>query len=585
MRRISRGMALVAAAVMIAGAAEAAGIIKRGEVTPTKQTVFRIDSPKPNATVFGIVEVVGYVYDQGRGVSQVTLMLDGQPVRDADINLPREDVGRKYPGVQGEPLDVGFRTSFLARNYASGSHTLAIRVRYSNGDQEMLGARTINVDNARYQAPIGQLDRPRATNPGDPHGSGDIVSGPFAVTGWVLDDVGIRKRLSPTGCTGAPSVECRWLADIEVLVDGRVVGQSVFYLPRPDAAHAHPDVPGALNSGFQMNLDTTRYSNGPHTIAVRAWDADPDYTKSSIIGTREIWIDNNYATLKPFGRIDFPMPNGHFTSWDCATAPPVSGIEYTPGNHLDWVAGWVIDQNDNWLYEGIKWVELLFDGVPVKSTWRDCRPVCMAPGATPLYANCYGIQRHDIAYLYPQFLNDAKMSGFFFVVDTRYWLDLGVLHRGLNYISVRVGTMDPTRPPVIIDQIPVIVRCNEQLDEPSVGELERPEVMQDMMGVELIKGWVIDYYVKELWVWVDGVLDGKITTGCDGVNLCIRRDDVASKYPWLPYPNVLFNGFQYQLDTRKYVDGIHTIVLETRDTANNRNFWVQRQVRFDNFNR
>jgi len=145
--------------------------------------------------------------------------------------------------------------------------------------------------------------------------------------------------------------------------------------------------------------------------------------------------------------------------------------------------------------------------------------------------------------------------------------------------------MDPTRPPKIIDQIPVQVRCNEDLDEPAFGELERPEVMQDMVGVELVKGWVIDYYVKELWVWVDGVLDGKITTGCDGVHLCIRRDDVAFKYPWLPYPNALFNGFEYQLDTRKYVDGIHTLVLETKDTANNRNFWVQREVRFNNFNR
>lgn len=585
MRRIFQGVALVAAAVVVAGAAEAGGITKRGDVAPTRQTVFRIDSPLPNATVFGIVDVTGYVFDLVRGVSQVTLMLDGNAVHDADINLAREDVRAKYPGVQGEPLNVGFATSFLARNYATGSHTLAIRVRYSNGDQELLGARTVNVDNARYQGPIGALDRPRATNPADPYTSSDIVSGPFAVTGWVLDDVGIRKRLSPTGCTGAPSVDCRWLADIEVMVDGRVVGQSVFYLPRPDALHAHPDVPGALNSGYQMNLDTTNFANGPHTIAVRAWDADPDYAKSTIIGTREVFIDNNYATLKPFGRIDFPMSNGHFFTCSCNGLPPVSGIEYTPGNHLDWVAGWVIDQNDNWMYEGIKYVELLFDGVPIKSTWLDCSPICMAPGGTPMYANCYGIQRYDIEYLYPQFLNDAKYAGFFFAVDTDYWLRQGKLHRGLNYVSVRVGTMDPTRPPVIIDQIPVNVRCNEDLDEPSFGELERPEVMQDMVGVELVKGWVIDYYVKELWVWVDGVLDGKVTTGCDGVNLCIRRDDVAFKYPWLPYPNVLFNGFQYQLDTRKYVDGIHTLVLETKDTGGNRNFWVQRQVRFDNFNR
>ncbi|HNX49235.1 MAG TPA: hypothetical protein PLS53_05080 [Thermoanaerobaculaceae bacterium] len=583
MRRTFRGVALVAAAALVASTVLAGGITKRGSVTPTRQTIFRIDTPSTNATVFGIVDVAGYVFDLERGVSQVTLMLDNVALHDADINMPREDVRRKYPGFDGEPLNVGFATSFLARNFETGSHTLAIRVRYSNGDEELLGTRTINVDNARYHGPIGALDRPRPTDAGDPYASNDIVSGPFAVTGWALDDVGIRKRLSPTGCTGAPSVDCRWLADIEVLIDGRSIGQSVFYLPRPDVLHAHPDVPEALNSGFQMNLDTTRYSNGPHTIAVRAWDTDPDYIKSAILGTRDVWIDNNYATLKPFGRIDFPMSDANFFSCSCSEIPPVSGIEYNPGNHFDWVAGWVIDQNDNPLYEGIKWVELLFDGVPIKSTWRDCWPVCMA-GYTSIYGNCYGLERKDIEYLYPQFLNDAKDSGFFFAVDTDYWIRQGKLHRGLNYLSVRVGTMDPTRPPVIIDQIPVKVRCNEDGDLPSFGELERPEVMQDMTGVELVKGWVVDFNTTDLFVWVDGVLDGK-TSKCDGVHLCISRPDVATRYPWLPYTNTTNVGFVYQLDTRKYVDGIHTIVLETQDTFMKRNFFVQRQVRFDNFNR
>ena len=120
MRRVFQGVALVAAAVVAVGTAEAGGITKRGSVTPTRQTVFRIDSPKVNATVFGIVDVTGYVFDLERGVSQVTLMLDGVAVHDADINLPREDVRTRYPGFQGEPLAVGFTTSFLARNYATG---------------------------------------------------------------------------------------------------------------------------------------------------------------------------------------------------------------------------------------------------------------------------------------------------------------------------------------------------------------------------------------------------------------------------------------------------------------------------------
>ena len=428
MRRTFRGVALVAAAALVAGTALAGGITKRGSVTPTRQTIFRIDTPKAEQTVFGIVDVAGYVFDLERGVSQVTLMLDNAAVHDADINLPREDVRRKYPGFDGEPLDAGFATSFLARNYATGSHTLAIRVRYSNGDEELLGARTVNVDNARYHGPIGYLDRPRPTDAGDPYASNDIVSGPFAVTGWALDDVGIRKRLSPTGCTGAPSIECRWLADIEVMVDGRVVGQSVFYLPRPDVLHAHPDVPEALNSGFQMNLDTTRFSNGPHTIAVRAWDTDPDYTKSTIIGTRDVWIDNNYATLKPFGRIDFPMPDGQLLL--VLLQQPAAGVGHRVRPQQPLRLGRRLGHRPE------RQPAVRGHQVGRAAVRRGADQEHLARLRAGLHGGVHQrlrqllrFERKDIEYLYPQFLNDAK--------------DVRVLLRGRHRLLAPPGQAAP----------------------------------------------------------------------------------------------------------------------------------------------
>jgi len=579
MRRIHREVIVWAVCVLAAGVAAAGGFINHGTLNPVYQTVFRLDTPEADSTVFGIVEVAGYIFDQRRGVSQVTLMIDGAAVHDADINVAREDVWWKYPGFVGEATrHPGFRTSFRAANYAVGMHTLAIRVRFSNGDESLLAERTIEVVN-RYQPPVGALDRPRSASSLDPAATPDIVSGAYPISGWAIDDLGIRQRLSPAGCLGAPSVTCRVLADIEVMIDDHVVAQATYPLPRPDVANAHPDVPDAFHSGFLMNLDTTRYTNGPHTISVRAWDDDPDGPKSSVFGSRVIWIENNVATLKPFGHIDMPMPDAHLFAASCSTPPPVSGGPYQQGTHIDWVSGWVVDQNDNARFKGVKYVELLLDGALLFSTSTDCRYL----PAMGQNVNCLGFDRADVLYSYPQFDADAKNSGFFFAVDVDYLLALG-FHRGLHYLAIRVGTQDPDRPAVIIDQIPVILDCDENYNYPSYGELDVPVPMQDMRGVEWVKGWVIEYnYLQVLNFWVDGVLDGSLVAPNSHLNM--QRPDVVARFPWLPAYFRLYNGFEYQLDTRKYVDGVHQLVIETIDQGGFRNYWVQRPVRFDNLNR
>ncbi len=69
---------------------------------------------------------------------------------------------------------------------------------------------------------------------------------------------------------------------------------------------------------------------------------------------------------------------------------------------------------------------------------------------------------------------DAKNSGYLFAVNTRYYLQTGQLHLGLNIISVQVRTMDPLRPAVVIDQIPVIVDCSAGRDQPVVRRARAP---------------------------------------------------------------------------------------------------------------
>jgi N-acetylmuramoyl-L-alanine amidase len=584
MRKTLGRVAVLAACVLVASAALAGSITGRGAAQPTVQTIFRIDTPAPGATVFGIVGVSGYVLD-ARGVARVTLLVDGAPVHDADINQPRQDVRTRYARFNGEdfPYDPGFSTSFLASNYAAGAHTIGIRVTYSNSDVEDLGIRTVTVDTTVSQAPIGALDSPR-----DPavYGVQDYISGVFPVVGWALDAVGIRQRVSPAGCNPATDATCHILADIEVMVDGMVVGQALYPLQRSDVANAHPDVAGAFQSGFQMNLDTSKYTNGAHTVSVRAWDTAG---LSTVLGSRDVWFNNGYATLAPFGHIDWPMGNAHFFSTGCFSPPPISGIDFTPGDHVDWVSGWAIDQNDQTNFVGIKSVQLLFDGAMVSDTEvdsSDCNPfvITNAPDCKSGSYGYYGIDRPDVFYQYPQFTMDAKNSGYLFAVNTRYFLQTGQLHIGLNIISVQVRTRDPLRPAVVIDQIPVIVDCTTDANFSSFGDLEVPVAMQSTMGNQLVRGWVFDVNnaVVKLNFYIDGVLDGSLVA--PNANLHIYRPDVQAKYPFLPY-NVLNSGFQYTLDTTKYVDGVHQLVIQTVDGGGQSNYWVQRPLVFNNLNR
>ena len=587
MRKTLGRSAVLATCLLVASAAVAGTFTGRGAGSPFVQTVFRIDTPAPGATVFGIVEVRGFVLDP-RGVSRVTLLVDGTPLHDADINQPRDDVRTRYARFFGEdfPYDPGFTTSFLASNYSAGSHTLAIRVTYSNSDVEDLGTRTVTVDTVTAQAPIGGLDSPR-----DPavYGTQDYISGVFPVVGWAIDAAGIRQRVSPAGCNPATDSTCHVLADIEVMVDGMVVGQADYPLPRPDVANAHPDVAGAFESGFQMNLDTSKYTNGMHTISVRVWNTEG---LSTVLASRDVWFNNGYATLAPFGQINWPMPDAHFYSTACYSLIPPSGIDYTPGDHLDWVSGWVIDQNDQAAFEGVVAVQLLFNGVQVSDTAvdsYDCNPLVTAnpPDCTAGLYGVYGLDRPDVLYQYPQFTMDAKNSGYLFAVNTRYYLQAGLLHLGLNTITIQARTKDPTRPAVAIDQIPVIVDCSAQGINPSIGELEQPQAMQALQGTARVSGWMVEFpqSLRQLNVYVDGVLDGSLVATPGSTSILLQRPDVVKNYPWLPYPNSLFSGFEYSLDTTKYVDGVHQLVLETVDYAGNSNYWVQRPVVFDNLNR
>ena len=110
----------------------------------------------------------------------------------------------------------------------------------------------------------------------------------------------------------------------------------------------------------------------------------------------------------------------------------------------------MIDQNDQKSFQGIISVQLLFNGVLVSDTAidsNDCNPLL---GAIPNPSRPRQM-RACLRLLWPRPARHRSTStpssrwtprtpAFLFAVNTRYYLQTGQLHLGLNIISVQART-------------------------------------------------------------------------------------------------------------------------------------------------
>ena len=526
-----------------------------------------IDTPVQNQTVSGVVRVSGFVLDFNP-IDKIEILVDGIVVNRADLNLPRADVLEVFPNYAGSPTsNPGFLSAFLASNYANGLHSLTVRVTESSGAVAVFGPVSFNVDNTINQAPFGYIDIPSASVV-------EGASGSFPVAGWALDDQDIDH--------------------IDFLVDGEIVagavgrgkpGTAVFGSPRPDVFAAFPDFPGpaptSLYSGFIANIDSTRFLNGMHVFSVRATDTQG---LSSLIGTRTVQIENNGSYLAPFGRVDFPLDKASFLcSGTFTAAPPPGGpcpspctqgpsTPALPGIIPNIVKGWVLDTGARLDKGQVAYVELLIDGSIIANTRRNCVFIGGAP------TNCYGVNRPDVARLYPGYVN-ADNSGFNFIFGLIRDPSTGLLAivlpgatftsvtgieiaEGKHTLAVRVGDDHDTV--TQIGAMSVDVLCDiSNSDRPSIGFIDSPGVYQFINGIFPVFGWAFDF---------DGI---RVTNGIeDGIEIDIdgqvvaRTNNNASR-PDVPANdsrvNTPFVGFFYNLDTTKLTDGEHEVVVYVVD--------------------
>ena len=508
------------------------------------QTIGTIEAPAEGALVSGYVRVAGFALD-GNLVSNVDLYIDGTdeanrvtPAGGANINLPRPDVTQAFPNYAGTPgKDPGFQMSFKAANYANGSHRLYVRITDVTGCCYFLEPRTVRIDNARNQPPFGQLDFPLVD-------SSVNSNGVLQVAGWALDDKAVDH--------------------VDVFIDGLIERQAVLGVNRPDVAAYFPNVPEAINSGFVIFVDSTRLTNGVHTVTVKVTD---NQGQQGLLATRRFQVFNNAPNLPPFGVVEYPLTQATWFG-NCLSfqpgLPSGSPGEIRDPRYLMFVNGWALDTSVYQERGGVSHVFLEVDGVVIKDTrgaygTLGCRREFNLGNAL---VDCYGFYRPDVEQLYPGF-QQSTYPGFSFAVD----VGLLVTEKGFkegNHI-LQVKAVDKEDNVTLLKELPVTFECaTGQYDPPPLGYVDDPTNYKFINGIYPVIGWALDLdTVMRVRVLVDGVPQVDAVRGVDYAEYGLPSPDVEAVYP--AYPQKANARWRFYLDTTKLANSEHDLMVEVWD--------------------
>jgi N-acetylmuramoyl-L-alanine amidase len=173
----------------------------------------------------------------------VTIFIDGVTQLPAS-SVARPDVCNVYPDAVNCP-NVGWSIPIDTTLLANGVHTLEVLAASSANPVATASSSTMfTVANAAAASPIKMsIDVPGSAS----------VSGVANFAGWAAAD-------SDT------------ISDVQISVDGIVLGDAYYGNNRPDVCKAFPTLVGcpAANVGWSFAIDTTLLANGPHTVAATA---------------------------------------------------------------------------------------------------------------------------------------------------------------------------------------------------------------------------------------------------------------------------------------------------------------------------
>jgi hypothetical protein len=257
-------------------------------------------------------------------------------------------------------------------NLGDGTFRLYAYADDADGHTTLLGSRTIVCANTTATTPFGAIDVPD---------QGAIVSGVIHNFGWVL--------------TRGPALAYPPSGTVSVVIDGVAVGSPTGWTSRPDLTAIFPAAlyPGIANALGVATIDTTRLTNGVHTLS---WVVTASDGQAAGIGSRYFIVQNAVAPATvPPGESPIVTRAGPEVTIDL----PADGSAVAEGTALR-VAGWAIDRDAG---SGT--------GVSAIHVWA-----YPSGNAQPLFLGAarYGYSREDVGRVFgPQF----TASGYEIVVD------------------------------------------------------------------------------------------------------------------------------------------------------------------------
>ena len=317
------------------------------------------------------------------------------------------------------------------------------------------------------------------------------------------------------------------LTRIELYVDDAYQYNVNMGLPRIDVVEEYtPQYPGIQNysPGFQIGFLASRYSNGPHTVSLKAYTTDGQMIE---FGRRTINVDNT-LNQGPFGFMDIPDPAGIYNA---TSAFPV--------------VGWATDT------DGIRQVDVYIDGLIQQSA-------------------IYGDPRPDVSNTFPDF-PASLFSGFIANIDTTRVPD------GVHLLEVKATDTKGMSRLIGRRQIQVF---NSEFEDKPFGYVDEPKRDAVLYGtlcgqapsspvsppinpgshITPVRGWALDLAPRTevgRVSYVELVIDGAVwgSTNTCGFNSLfgqyancygLPRFDVERYYP--NYPDAPRSGYMFTLD-------------------------------------
>lgn len=178
----------------------------------------------------------------------------------------RPDVEKAFPDYPNN-YRAGWGYMMLTNFLPDGQLVLKAIARDTSGHQVELGTKTITLDNAHAVKPFGAIDTPAQ--------GGDAFGTKYRNNGWALTPR--PNKIPEDGST------------IRVFIDGVLVDNAHYNLYRSDIANRFPDYANANGAWAYLDIDTTVYANGIHTIA---WSVTDNAGNTDGVGSRYFSIQN-----------------------------------------------------------------------------------------------------------------------------------------------------------------------------------------------------------------------------------------------------------------------------------------------------